>query len=68
MKTLEHLLCCDSNGREITAGCRLVYFDFSGQPNYGDVVADPVYRSGMRCNGRSIPNILDESAKVEVLQ
>lgn len=56
----------DSNNNEIKPGCRLVYLD-RGQSKYGEVIADQVYRGGMRCNGRSIPNILDESSRVEVL-
>lgn len=66
MRAFDRSSYCDSNGCEITPGCRLVYSD-RGQSNVGDVVADPVYRSGMRCNGRSVQNILDESSKVEVL-
>lgn len=66
MNYIDGYICRDDSGAEIKPGCRLLYHD-RGQVNFGDVVADPVYRCGMRCNGRSIPNILDEATEVKIL-
>lgn len=59
--------CCDSKGREIKAGDRLLWVDENGE-HTGTVSADAKYNGGLKVGGRSVKNIIDDAEKVTVIK
>lgn len=57
----------DSKGKEIKAGCKLIWKDANGE-HTGTVEADPKYNGGLRVGGRSVKNIIDDSDSVMVVE
>lgn len=57
----------DSKGKEIKAGCKIIWKDTNGE-HTGTVEADPKYNGGLKVGGRSVKNIIDDSDSVMVVE